>query len=76
MNREEARELLPWFAVDALESEESRLVAAHLEDSAELRAELVEIRGLVCRMRHSRGLAAGPGILLFAIARGTNRVTE
>ena len=44
MNREEAKELLPWFSVGALAPDEARLVAAHLEDSEELQAELREIQ--------------------------------
>lgn len=46
MNRDEAKELLPWFSVGALEPEEAQLVAAHLEDSEELQAEYRNIQQL------------------------------
>lgn len=46
MNRDEAQRLLPWFAVGALDADEARAVAAHVEDSPELQRELEELRVL------------------------------
>jgi len=46
MNKDEARKLLPWFAVDALDADEARAVEAHLQDSPELQRELRELQVL------------------------------
>jgi hypothetical protein len=46
MKTEEARELLPWYVVGALDPAESREVASELERSADLRRELAELRAL------------------------------
>ncbi len=43
MNKEEARELLPWFAANALDADEARTVEAHLQASPELQQELAEL---------------------------------
>jgi hypothetical protein len=46
MNRDEARELLPWYAVGALEPDQARAVEAHLADSPELAHELTQYETL------------------------------
>lgn len=46
MNKDEAQNLLPWYAVGALDPDEARAVEAHLEGSAELMQELAELRVL------------------------------
>lgn len=46
MNKEEARNLLPWYAVGALDADEARAVEAHLAGSAELKRELAELQVL------------------------------
>ena len=46
MNKEEARNLLPWYAVGALDADEARAVEAHLAGSAQLKRELAELRVL------------------------------
>ena len=44
MNKEEARNLLPWYAVGALDADEARAVEAHLAGSAELKRELAQLQ--------------------------------
>lgn len=44
MNKEEAKTLLPWFAVGALDADEMRTVEAHLQASPELQRELAEFK--------------------------------
>lgn len=44
MNRDEAKQLLPWYAVGALDADEMRAVEAHLADSFELKQELTELQ--------------------------------
>ncbi len=46
MNKDEAKNLLPWYAVGALETDELRAVEAFLNDSRELQQELAELRVL------------------------------
>jgi len=46
MNRDEAKQLLPWYAVGALDADETRAVEAHLADSSELTQELTELQVL------------------------------
>ncbi len=46
MNREEAKSLLPWFAVASLDADDARAVEAHLQASPELQRELAELQVL------------------------------
>jgi hypothetical protein len=46
MNRDEAKQLLPWYAVGALDADEARAVEAHLADSSELKRELTHLQVL------------------------------
>ena len=46
MNKDEAKNLLPWYAVGALDADEVRAVDAFLNDSAELQQELAQLRVL------------------------------
>lgn len=44
MNKDEAKNLLPWYAAGALEADEARAVEAFLDDSPELQQELAQLR--------------------------------
>ena len=46
MNKDEAKNLLPWYAVGALEDDEAQAVEVFLNDSPELQQELAQLRVL------------------------------
>ena len=46
MNKDEAKNLLPWYAAGALEADEARAVEVFLDDSPELQQELAQLRVL------------------------------